>query len=157
GSTYGLELLYPYETECHVVGADGTIRFEWDFTKEPGGGLTGGEFRAFSPVEASKYYLFNTRLDLQPPPGYVLRTEPHPRFFTDDTHTGPWAMIGHLQNEWYPRLVFVVFRGPRQGERQIFRKGEPFAQVLAVPQRLRHEAARMADEEAAERRRLEQA
>src|SRR5215831_18740134 len=78
GSTYGLELIYPFETECHVVGADGTIRFEWDFAKEPGNVLTGGEFRAFAPVDASKYYVFSTRLDLLPPPGYALRTEPHP-------------------------------------------------------------------------------
>src|SRR5947207_12525839 len=70
GSTYGLELVYPYEAECHVVGANGTIRFEWDFAKEPGGVLTGGEFRAFAPVDASKYYVFSTRLDLVPPPGY---------------------------------------------------------------------------------------
>jgi hypothetical protein len=139
GSTYGLEVVYPYETECHVIGADGTVRFEWDFTQEPGGVLTGGEFRAFSPVDASKYYLFNTRLDLRTPPGYVLRTEPHPRYFTDDTGTVPLAMIAHLQNEWYPRLVFVVFRAPRQGQQHIFRKGEPFVQLLCVPQRVKYD------------------
>jgi hypothetical protein len=136
---YGVEVAYPYETECHVVGKDGTVRFEWDFAKEPGGVLTGGEFRAFSPVDASKYYLFNTRLDLWPPSGYVLRTEPHPRYFTDETGTVPLAMIAHLQNEWYPRLVFVVFRAPRQGQRHIFRKGEPFVQLLFVPQRVKYD------------------
>jgi hypothetical protein len=122
-----------------VVGAGGTIRFDWDFTKEPEGTLTGGEFKAFSPVEASRYYLLNTRMDLRPPPGHVLRTEPHPRYFTDDTGTVPLAMIGHLQNEWYPRLVFIVFRAPRQGQRHIFRKGEPFVQILFVPQRIKYE------------------
>jgi hypothetical protein len=138
-AAYGLEVVYPYETECHVVGKDGTVRFEWDFAKEPGGILTGGEFRAFSPVDASKYYLFNTRLDLCPPAGYVLRTEPHPRYFTDETGTVPLAMIAHLQNEWYPRMVFVVFRAPRQGQRHIFRKGEPFVQLLFVPQRVKYD------------------
>jgi hypothetical protein len=138
-SAYGLEVVYPYETECHVVGKDGTVRFEWDFAKEPGGMLTGGEFRAFSPVDASKYYLFNTRLDLWPPAGYVLRTEPHPRYFTDETGTAPLAMIAHLQNEWYPRMVFVVFRAPRQGQRHIFRQGEPFVQLLFVPQRVKYD------------------
>jgi hypothetical protein len=39
GSTYGLELVYPYETECHVIGAGGTIHFDWDFTKEPDNAL----------------------------------------------------------------------------------------------------------------------
>jgi hypothetical protein len=56
GSTYGLELVYPFETECHVVAERGTIGFEWDFAKEPGGKFVGGEFRAFSPLQASQYY-----------------------------------------------------------------------------------------------------
>jgi hypothetical protein len=138
-ATYGLELTYPYEIECQVIHDHGTIRFDWDFTKEPDGGLTGGEFAAFAPRHASKYYLFNTRLDLLPPPGYVLRTEPHPRFFTDDSGTVAPALIGHVQNEWYPRLLYVVFPTPRPGQRHIFRKGEPFAQVLLVPQPVNYE------------------
>jgi Tfp pilus assembly protein PilF len=157
GSTYGLELIYPYENECHVVGANGTIHFEWDYANEPGGGLTGGEFVAFSPVDACKYYLFNTRLDIQPPPGYVLRTEPHPRYFTDETRTVPLAIIGNLQNEWYPHLNFAVFRAPEQGRRHIFRKGEPFVQVLFVPHRVKYDIAQMTFEESAERRELEHA
>src|ERR1700730_14546143 len=76
GSTYGLELVYPHETECQVVHDGQTIHFEYDHAKEPGGVLTGFEFGAFSPVKAAKFYLFNTRLDVQCPPGYVLRTEP---------------------------------------------------------------------------------
>ena len=62
GSTYGLEFVYPYETECHVIGENGTIRIDWDFTSEPGDALTGGEFRASAPYHASEYYLFNTRV-----------------------------------------------------------------------------------------------
>ncbi len=137
---YGVELIYPHDTECHVIGAHDTIQYDWDFAKEPG--VTGGEFRSFSPVHASQFYLFNTRLDLEPPPGYVLRIEPHPRYFTDTTETVPLAMIAHLQNEWYPRLLFVVFRAPPQGQRHIFRKGEPFAQVLFVPQNMKREKTR---------------
>jgi Flp pilus assembly protein TadD len=154
-STHGLELIYPYETECQVISANGTVRFEWDFAREPGGEVTGGEFRAFSPLEASRYYLFNTRLDLQPPPGYVLRTEPHPRYFTDDTGTTPLSMVGHLQNEWYPRLLFVVFRAPRPGQRHIFRKGEPFVQVLFVPEHMNPEKTGTLPEEAAQHRERE--
>ena len=157
GSTYGLELLYPYENECHVVNDNGTVRFDWDFANEPGGGVTGAEFVLFSPVLAAEYYLFNARLDVQPPPGYVIRTEPHPRFFTDSTGTVPLAMIGHLQNEWYPRMVFVVFRAPRPGQRHIFRKGEPFVQLLFVPGRLSYDITLMSPEEAAPRRALEDA
>ncbi len=158
GSTYGLELVYPYENECHVVNDDGAIRFDWDYASEPGGGVTGGEFVLFSPVRASKYYLFNTRLDIQTPPGYALRTEPHPRFFTDDTGTVPCSLIGHLQNEWYPRLTFVVFRAPMPGKRHIFRKGEPFVQLLFVPTRApATTSTQMTSEEAEQRRELEQA
>ena len=155
-STYGLELVYPYQNECHVINDGGAVRFEWDYASEPAG-VTGGEFVLFSPVKASKYYLFNTRLDIQTPPGYVVRTEPHPRFFTDDTGTVPCSMIGHLQNEWYPRLTFVVFRAPRPGQRHIFRKGEPFAQIIFVPTRAAYDIKQMAPEKAAQRRELEQA
>src|SRR5262249_12114480 len=101
-----------------------------------------------------KYYLFNTRLDVQTPPGYVLRTEPHPRYFTDDSGTVPLAMIGHLQNEWYPRSLFVVFRGPRQGQRHIFRKGEPFVQILVVPKRMDYDLTEMTSAEGTKRREL---
>jgi Flp pilus assembly protein TadD len=155
GATYGLELIYQFDTECQVVNDNGTVHFDWDFTREPGGVLSGGEFAAFEPRYASKFYLFNTRLDLQPPAGHVLRTEPHPRFFTDDTGTVPLAMVGHLQNEWYPRQPFVVFRAPRPGQRHIFRKGEAYAQLLAVPQRVSYEAVPMDKEQEARRRELE--
>src|SRR5262249_11304379 len=67
GSTYGLELLYQYDSECHVINDNGNIRFDWDYANEPGGALTGGEFRTFDPRHASKFYLFNTRLDIVPP------------------------------------------------------------------------------------------
>jgi tetratricopeptide (TPR) repeat protein len=157
GSAYGLELVYPHETECRIVNDKGVVRIEWEFADEPGGGLTGFEFLLFSPVSASKYYLFNTRVDIQAPPGHVLRTEPHPRFFTDETGTCPLAMIGHLQAEWYPRLTFVVFRAPRPGERHVFRKGEPFAQILFVPRQVGYELTEMTDDEYARRQTLERA
>src|SRR5262245_50611954 len=157
GSTYGLELTYPYEAECHVVAAGGTIRFDWDYAKELRDNLTGGEFRAFSPIEASEYYAFHTRVDIQAPPGYVLRTEPHPRYFTDRSGTVPLAMIGHLQNEWFPRLLSIVFRAPPQGQRHIFRKGEAFVQLLFVPRQVKYDVTAMSMEESAQRRDLEQA
>ena len=155
GSTYGLELLYPYENECHVVNDGGAVRFDWDFAGEPGGGVTGGEFVTFSPKRVPKFYLFNARLDVQPPPGHVVRIEPHPRFFTDDTGTVPVAIIAHLQNEWWPRLIFVVFKAPPPGQRHIFRKGEPYAQLIFVPHRTGYELEKMTPEEERQRRELE--
>jgi tetratricopeptide (TPR) repeat protein len=155
GATHGLELVYPYETECHVINDNGDIKFEFDYAKEPGNILTGGEFITFFPKEASKFYLFNTRLDIVPPPDHVLRTEPHPRFFTDDTGTVPVALCGHVQNEWWPRKLFVVFKVPPPGQRHIFRKGEPYVQLLAVPHGVKYEATKLDEAEEARRRKLE--
>jgi len=155
GSTYGLEVTYQFETPCDVVNDNGNVRFDWDFAKEPGGVLTGSEFLFFSPVRATKYYLLNTRMDVQTPPGYAIRTEPHPRYFTDDSGTFPLAMIGHLQNEWYPRQLFVVFRAPLPGQRHIFRKGEPHSQILFVQRHVNYDLERMTPDEEKRRRDLE--
>ena len=46
--------------------------------------------------------------DIQAPPGYVLQTQPHPRFFTDDTGTVPLSLIGQVQSEWWPKKLFAV-------------------------------------------------
>jgi tetratricopeptide (TPR) repeat protein len=154
-STYGLELIYPFDTECQVINDNGMVRIEWDFAKEPGGDLTGAEFSTFYPKEASKHYLFTTKIDVQAPSGHVIRTEPHPRFFTDDTGTCPLAVIGHLQTEWWPRKLFVVFKVPPPGQRHIFRKGEPYAQILFVPKRTSVELAKLTPEEEAHRRKLD--
>src|SRR4051794_35926807 len=156
-STYGLELIYQYDTECHVINEGGVLRFDWDVSKEPGGVLTGGEFIAFEPKRNSRFYIFNTRIDLQPPPGYVIRTEPHPRFFTDETGTVPVSMIGHVQSEWWARKFFVVFKAPAPGGRHVFRKGEPYVQLLFVPQRVAYEQTVMTPEEEASRREIETA
>jgi hypothetical protein len=108
-STYGLELIYPFETECQIINDNGKVRSERDFAQESGGELTGAEFCTCYPKESSKHYLSTTRIDVKAPPGHAIRTEPHPRFFTDDTQTCPLAVIGHLQTDWWPRKLFVVF------------------------------------------------
>jgi tetratricopeptide (TPR) repeat protein len=155
-ATYGLELLYQYETECHVLNDGGVIRFEWDNASEPGGGLTGGEFVTFFPKPESKFYLFNTSLDVVAPPGHVLCTQAHPRFFTDESGTVPIALTGHVQTEWWPKKLFVVFKSPPLGGRHVFRKGEPYVELRFVPQRVRYELTTMGPEEESRRRRLEQ-
>jgi len=155
-STYGLELVYPYETECHVVNDNGDIRFDWDYAKEPGTKLLGGEFVTFFP-EPSKFYLFTTNLDMRSPPGHVIRTAPHPRFYTDDTGTVPVAIGGHVQTEWWPKIFFVVFKVPPPGQRHIFRKDEPYCQLLFVPRRADYELVEMTPDEQAKRRKMEEA
>ena len=155
GSTYGLELVYQYDTECHVLNEEGVIRFEWDYAAETGEKLSGGEFVSFFPKANSRFYLFNCAMDLQCPPGYVIRTEPHPRFFTDESGTVPISMIGHVQSEWWPKKAFVVFKAPPPGQRHIFRKGEPYAQILFVPRKMEYEPTKMTAEEETARRQLE--
>ncbi len=137
-ATYGLELVYQYEKECHVVNDNGQIRFDWDFANEPGGVIGWDEFSDTVP-RPSKSYIFATSVDLQAPPGYVLRTQPHPRFFTDSTGTVPAALCGQVMTEWWPKKLFVVFKSPESGQRHIFRKGEPYVQILFVPQHTRFE------------------
>ncbi len=149
GSTYGLELLYPYGCDCRVENVDGEIRFRWDPSQEKG--LTGGEFSCFAPG----HYGFNTGLDLQVPTDCVLRIEPHPRFFTDRTGTVPLPIIGNLQTEWWPKMFFVAFVGPSSGGYHLFRKGEPYCQVIVVPRRAEYSIEPMSPEEAEARQRLE--
>jgi hypothetical protein len=156
GSIYGLELVYPYDRECHVINDAGDIRFDWDFAAEPGIKLHGEEFAAFFP-RPSRFYLFNTGLDMQAPPGHVLRTQPHPRFYTDETGTVPMSLMGHVQTEWFTRPIFCVFKVPPPGQRHIFRKDEAYAQILFVPHLTSYEPVLMTPQEQAQRLDLERA
>jgi tetratricopeptide (TPR) repeat protein len=151
GSTYGLELIYPYDSECHIVNEGGDVRIEWDYVRDRAAGVSGGEFVRFAP----KHYLFNTHLDLQAPADHVLRFEPHPRYFTDESGTVPCPIIGNLQTEWWPKLFFVAFKAPLPGQRHIFRKGEPYAQIIVVPRRVSYEIEAMTADEARKRSDLE--
>jgi Flp pilus assembly protein TadD len=154
GATCGVELLYQYDNECHIVNDTGQIRIDWDFANEPGGGATPDEFSESEP-RPSQFYFFATSVDLQAPPGYVLRTEPHPRFFTDTTGTVPPAVCAQVMTHWWPKKLFVGFKAPPLGQRHIFRKGEPYVQILFVPQHTRYETTRMSPEEETRRVDLE--
>jgi Flp pilus assembly protein TadD len=149
-ATYGFELIYQYETECHIINDAGEVRIEWDYANEPGGVLGKDEFTDTAP-KPSKFYLFGTSVDLQAPAGYALRTEPHPRFFTDTTGTVPLAVSAHVKSEWWAKKLFVAFKAPPPGQRHIFRKGEPYVQILFVPQHAGYIATKMTAEEEAVR------
>lgn len=142
-STYGHELVYSYKSECLVKRKYGEIIFEGDFSAEDwhlaedGSATTGDRPKKTTPPMmcfAPGHYGMSSGLDLEPPEGYVIRTEPHPRFYTDDTGTVPCMLAGHIQR-WWSRIFFVVFKAPREGETHVFRPGEPFGQLLFVPQR----------------------
>lgn len=128
GATYGLELVYPYRSECVVRNVDGVVRFEGGLAEEMQAAGLPHPFGVFAPG----HFGMATALDLLPPPGYVLRLGPHPRYFTDTTGEVPLALPGHLQRFW-PRQFFAVFRAPAPGQAHVFRPGEPYAQLLLVP------------------------
>jgi len=147
GNTYGLELLYPFDTECHIKVIDGKIQFEGDFTEElkkvAPFHIPLPPFKSFSPG----YFGMTSCLDIDVPEGYILRLEPHPRYFTDDTDTVAAALPGHLQTQWWTRIFFVVFKYPRPGQTYIFRKNEPYAQVLVLPKKASYDLQPMTAEE----------
>ncbi|MFL5385763.1 MAG: hypothetical protein ACJ8GN_24880 [Longimicrobiaceae bacterium] len=128
GATHGLELVYPYGTECRVRNEGGAIRIEGELSGEMEAAGLPHPFGLF----AAGHYGMATALDLLPPPGYALRLGPHPRYFTDRTGEVPLALPGHLQRFW-PRQFFAVFRAPPPGGVHVFRPGEPYAQLLLVP------------------------
>ena len=52
--------------------------------------------------------------------GFAIRTEPHPRFYTDRTDTVPIAVPALVRN-WWPMMFFTVFKSPAEGRTHIFR------------------------------------
>jgi hypothetical protein len=48
-------------------------------------------------------------------------------------------------------IYFLVFKAPPEGKTHVFRPGEPFVQILVVPEEAAFELVPMSDEEAAER------
>jgi hypothetical protein len=140
GSTYGLELIYPFDTECHIKNIDGKIVFEGEWEKEqPPDATQFPPFMSFAPG----HYGFTSSLDIKCDPEYVLRIEPHPRFYTDQTGTVPVTVAGHIQGSWWPKIFFVVFRSPRPGEVHIFKKDDPYAQLLVLPKRVTYSITEM--------------
>ena len=153
GSTYGIELCYPFDTECHVRNINGSIIFDGDFEEEnkqcPDIKLP--PFVAF----ASGYFGMTSSLDIKVPEGYVLRTEPHPRFYTDCSGTVPCCLPGHIQTNWWPKIFFVVFKAPKINQEIIFRKAEPYGQALVIPRKVSYDIEEMTHEEKVERTTLD--
>jgi hypothetical protein len=89
-------------------------------------------------------------LDIKVAKGSAIRTEPHPRFYTDGTGTVPIAVPALIRN-WWPMLFFCVFKAPTEGQTHIFRPNEPFAQIIVIPEEANFELVEMDAEEAAER------
>jgi hypothetical protein len=155
GSIYGLELLYQYDAECRVSCSDSGLHFDWNFAGEKNPALNGNEFVELEAKSPWRYYQLKTGLDIKAPPGHVIRIEPHARFFTDDTGTAPLATIGHVAPDEDGQHLTVAFRGPEPGQQHIFHKGEPYAQILFVPEQVSYELTKMSAKDEARRRELE--
>lgn len=151
-STHGLELIYPFEGEVRISMKNGKIQFEGDTEiANPDAPHTMMPlFLAFT----QGYFSHTSCLDIQVPAGYVLRTEPHPRFYTDATGQAPCLVPGHIQSSWWPMIFFVVFKNPLPGQTIVFRKGEPYGQLVILPQKVRYDIQEMTEQEALERQKL---
>jgi hypothetical protein len=144
---YGFEVFYPYANELHVTRRDGRVVLDGDFGPPPDDGLQWPPFRAFG----EGYYTYQLLLDLTVGKDWAVRTEPHPRFYTDPDDTVPLAVPALLRTEWWPMMSFIVFKAPPEGRTHIFRPGEPMLQIIVVPVEAHFELAAMDEDEAAER------
>jgi hypothetical protein len=148
GAQYGIEIFYPYDNELHVTNKDGKLEFDGDFGPKPDDSdLMWPPFRSFG----CGYYTYQLLLDLKVGGEWAVRTEPHPRFYTDPTDTVPIAVPALLRTEWWPMISFVVFKAPAEGRTHIFRPGEPMLQILVLPLAADFTLTAMNDEESAER------
>jgi len=126
---YGLELVYPYDVELRVTTRNGRVHLDADWGEPPESMGTWPPFRTFG----DDYYSYQLSLDLDVPPGFAVRTEPHPRYFTDPTYSTPLAVPALIRTEWWPMIFFCIFRAPPPGVTHVFRKDEPFIAFTILP------------------------
>jgi hypothetical protein len=144
---YGIEVLYPFEKELHVTMRDGRLALEGDFGPAPDSDLQWPPFRRFGEM----YYTYQILIDIQVGADWAIRTEPHPRYYTDPTDTVPLAVPALLRTHWWPMMSFMVFKAPPEGRTHIFRPREPMFQIIIIPVEADFELQEMSEEEAAER------
>jgi hypothetical protein len=144
---YGLELIYPYAEELRVTTVDGHVRLDAAWGPAPDDGGAWPPFRPFGP----DYYSYQLSLDLAVPPGYAVRTEAHPRYFTDPAHETPLAVPALIRAEWWPMIFFAIFKAPPPGVTHVFRQGEPFMAFTVIPTEPDIVLEAMTGEEAAQR------
>ena len=143
---YGIELFYPYDNELIVSASNGELRLEGDFGSCPEEGLQWPPLRNFG----NNYYTYQILLDLKVEPGLALRTEPHPRFLRIGRELAR-SRCRPSSADWWPMMFFMVFKSPEEGQPACFRPGEPFAQVIVIPEEAPFDIVEMGPQEAAER------
>jgi hypothetical protein len=144
---YGLELLYPFDEEMRVTTVDGQVRLDADWGPPPAWGLTWPPFRIFG----EDFYSYQLSLDIEVPPGWAVRTEPHPRYFTDSRNETPLAVPALIRSDWWPMMFFCIFKAPPPGVTHVFRKGEGFISFIVLPADPDLTLQPMTEEEAAQR------
>lgn len=148
GATYGLEIIYPFETEVIVSSDNGIAKFEYKTDEEwktlPSGVVPFANF-------ARNHFGFTSSLDIKTEPGYGTLILPHPRFFTDTTGDVPVPSLGLIESDWWPKIFFIAFKCPLNGTKYVFRKGEGIAQVLIVEKSIEYEMNKMSPAEETER------
>lgn len=143
---YGVEVFYPYDNEFRVSTRQRQLVFEGSFGPPPDSDRNWPPFRNFGDA----YYTYQILLDLKPEPGFAIKVETHPSFYTDASGTAPIA-VPALIREWWPMLYFIVFKSPPEGQTHVFRPNEPIAQFTMIPAESDFELVPMDAEEAAER------
>ena len=145
GSTYGVELLYNFDTTTYVTKKNGKILFEGDWANED---LQGAKYDDIPPFGAfaADHYGMTSSLDIKVPKDHVMRLEPHPSFYTDPTYSTPWVVPGHIQAEWWSSIFFVVFKAPPEGHTHVFQKDKPYAQLLILPRKVNYVIEKMSPE-----------
>ncbi len=146
GAKYAIEVFYPYNNQLEVRKDGGRLMFRGDFGPPPAPGRSWPPFRNFG----DDYYTYQILLDLTPEPGFAVKVETHPSFYTDTSGTTPIA-VPALIREWWPMLYFIVFKAPTEGRAHVFRPGAPIAQFSMIPAEPDFELVPMSEEEAAER------
>jgi hypothetical protein len=139
GATYGFELRYPFSNECRISLQNGTPHIECDFGEAPWNNIPWPPVRWVNP----EHYSVMTCVDLAPPPGYILRVEPHSRYFNDRTGNVPAAVIGNIDAAHWPMYIFLTFKAPIADQVHVLRKGDPLAQMICVPRDARYHLIEM--------------
>jgi hypothetical protein len=142
----GIELLYPFPQEVHVTKKAGLVTFELYPDETPDPEAPPPPFRPFG----TDYYSYQSLIDLKVDAAYAIKTETHPRFYTDTTNTVPIA-VPALIRPWWPMIYFMIFKAPAEGQTHIFRQGEAFMQISFVAADETFELVPMSEDEAAER------
>lgn len=153
GSTYGFELIYPFDTEVRVRcdNDEGYSEFLFNHTNEWDMLPDGCPMANFAPG----HYGFTSSLDIKTEPGWGTMVLPHPKFYTDRSYTTPIPVAGLLETDIWPKIFFLAFKAPAKGQDHVFRKGEGIAHFIFVPKEVKYNYDRMTKEEEHRREKAE--